>query len=188
MEKVVVLGGGSWGTALALSLAKSGIDVDIWMRNKEQSESINHTRENIKYLPGVVIPKNINATTDIKSAIEDKTIIVLAVPTQCVRENLTEMKEYINKDQIIVNVSKGIEVGTLNRISEIVAQVLPNNEYAVLSGPSHAEELAKDVPTTAVVASKKKKVAERVQDVFMTPKFRVYTNPDVIGVEIIGQR
>lgn len=186
MEKVVVLGGGSWGTALALSLAKSGIDVDIWTRSKEQSESINHTRENIKYLPGVVIPKNIKATNDMKSALEGKIIIVLAVPTQCVRENLKEMKDYINKDQIIVNVSKGIEIGTLNRISEIVAQELPENEYAVLSGPSHAEELAKDVPTTAVVASKKKIVAERVQDVFMTPKFRVYTNPDVIGVEIGG--
>ena len=186
MEKIVVLGGGSWGTALALSLAKNGIDVDIWMRDKEQCESLNHTRENIKYLPGVIIPKNIKAVHNIEEALKDKTIIVSAIPTQAVRENLKNMKQYIKKDQIIVNVSKGIEVGTLNRISEIVAQELPENEYAILSGPSHAEEVARDMPTTVVVAACKKAVAERVQDAFMTPKFRVYTNPDVIGVEIGG--
>ncbi len=186
MEKIVVLGGGSWGTALALSLAKNGIDVDIWMRDKEQCESMNYTRENIKYLPGIMIPKNIKAVHDIEEAIDGKTIIVSAIPTQAVRENLQKMKQYITKDQIIVNVSKGIEVGTLNRISEIVEQELPENEYAILSGPSHAEEVARDMPTTVVVASCKKVIAERVQDAFMTPKFRVYTNPDVIGVELGG--
>ena len=186
MEKVVVLGGGSWGTALALSLAKKGIDVDIWMRDNAQAVAMNFARENIKYLPGVVIPNNINATNDIEAALKGKTIIVSAIPTQVVRENLKSMKKYITKDQIIVNVSKGIEVGTLSRISEIVKEELPDNEYAVLSGPSHAEEVARDVPTTVVVAACKKAIAERVQDVFMAPKFRVYTNPDVIGVEIGG--
>lgn len=186
MEKVVVLGGGSWGTALALVLAKNGIDVDIWMRDKSQCETMNYARENLKYLPGVIIPKNINATNDIESALKEKTIIVSAIPTQGLRENLKQMKKYITKDQIIVNVSKGIEVGSLCRISEIVKEELPENEYAVLSGPSHAEEVAKDIPTTVVVAANKKNIAERVQDVFMTPKFRVYTNPDVTGVEIGG--
>lgn len=186
MEKVVVLGGGSWGTALALSLAKSGVDVDIWMRDKKQSDSMNYARENIKYLPGVVIPKNIIAKDDIESALEGKTIIVSAIPTQSVRNCLSSMSKYIKKDQIIVNVSKGIEVGSLCRISQIVKEILPDNEFAVLSGPSHAEELARDVPTTVVVASDKKEIAQRVQDLFMTPKFRVYTNPDVVGVEIGG--
>lgn len=186
MERIAVLGGGSWGTALALSLAKNGIDVDIWMRDKEQCRSMNHARENIKYLPGVIIPKNIKAVDDIEEALDGKTIIVSAIPTQGVRDNLKKMKKYVKKDQIIVNVSKGIEVGTLNRISEIVAQELPDNEYAILSGPSHAEEVARDMPTTVVVASCKKVVAQRVQDAFMTPKFRVYTNPDVIGVELGG--
>ena len=186
MEKVVVLGGGSWGTALALSLAKSGVDVDIWMRDKKQSDSMNYARENIKYLPGVVIPKNIIAKDDIESALEGKTIVVSAIPTQSVRGCLTSMAKYIKKDQIIVNVSKGIEVGSLCRISQIVKEILPDNEFAVLSGPSHAEELARDIPTTVVVAAHKKEIAERVQDLFMTPKFRVYTNPDVVGVEIGG--
>ena len=186
MEKVVVLGGGSWGTALALSLAKSGVDVDIWMRDKEQSDSMNYARENIKYLPGVVIPNNITAKDDIESALEGKTVIVAAIPTQSVRKCLTSMAKHIKKDQIIINVSKGIEVGSLCRISQIVKEILPDNEYAVLSGPSHAEELARDVPTTVVVASDKKDIAQRVQDLFMTPKLRVYTNPDVIGVEIGG--
>ena len=186
MEKIVVLGGGSWGTALALSLAKKGIDVDIWMRDRAQCESMNHIRENIKYLPGVVIPNNINATDDIESALRDKTIVISAIPTQAVRESLKMMKKYIAKDQIIINVSKGIEVGSLSLISEIVKQELPENKYAILSGPSHAEEVARDLPTTVVVASNKRAIAERVQDVFMAPKFRVYTNPDVIGVEIGG--
>lgn len=186
LEKVVVLGGGSWGTALALSLAKSGIDVDIWMRDKAQCESMNYARENLKYLPGVVIPNNIVAKHDIESALEGKTIIVSAVPTQSVRKCLQSMKEYIKKDQIIVNVAKGIEVGSLCRISQIVKEELPDNEYAVLSGPSHAEELARDIPTTVVVAAKKRAIAERVQDLFMTPKFRIYTNPDVVGVELGG--
>lgn len=185
-ENIVVLGGGSWGTALALSLAKKGHSVDIWMRDKEQCEKMNYARENIKYLPGVVIPNNINATNDIEEALKDKKVIVSAIPTQAARENFKNAKQYIKSDQIIVNVSKGIEVGSLCRISEIVKQELPENEYVVLSGPSHAEELARDIPTTAVVASFKRTVAEYIQNVFMTPKFRVYTNPDVIGVEIGG--
>lgn len=186
MEKVVILGGGSWGTALALSLAKNGTDVDLWMRDASQCESMNYARENLKYLPGVVIPKNITAIDDIEKAICGKTIIVSAIPTQAVRESIKSIKKYISSDQIIVNVSKGIEVGSLCRISQIMKEELPENEYAVLSGPSHAEEVARDVPTTVVVAAHKKQVAERIQDVFMTPKFRVYTNPDVVGVEIGG--
>ncbi|AFS78721.1 glycerol-3-phosphate dehydrogenase [NAD(P)+] [Gottschalkia acidurici 9a] len=184
--KISVLGGGSWGTALALSLAKKGHDIDIWMRDKKQCEDMNYTRENIKYLPGVVIPNNIRATNDLEKAISNKEILISAVPTQSVRDNIKNMKQYINKNQIIVNVSKGIEIGSLCRISEVVKEELPDNEYVVLSGPSHAEEVARDLPTTLVVASDKRKVAEYIQDIFMTPKLRVYTNPDVVGVEMGG--
>ena len=184
--KISVLGGGSWGTALALSLAKKGHDIDIWMRDKKQCEDMNYTRENIKYLPGVVIPNNIRATNDLEKAISNKEILISAVPTQSVRDNIKNMKQYINKDQIIVNVSKGIEIGSLCRISEIIKEELPENEYVVLSGPSHAEEVARDLPTTVVVASDKREVAEYIQDIFMTPKLRVYTSPDVVGVEIGG--
>ena len=105
-EKVLVLGGGSWGTALALSLAKKGYEVDIWMRDKEQCENMNYARENLKYLPGVVIPNNINATNDIEKALSNKKVIVSAIPTQAARENFKNIKQYTNKEQIIVNVSK----------------------------------------------------------------------------------
>ncbi|RKD34324.1 NAD(P)H-dependent glycerol-3-phosphate dehydrogenase [Thermohalobacter berrensis] len=186
LSKIGILGGGSWGTALAVLLAKKGYDIDLWIRNKEQCDNINFSKENVKYLPGVIIPNNVKILNDIEKVVLDKEIIVLAVPSHAVRETLKKIKNKVDKEKTIVNVSKGIECDTLMRISEIVDEEIPNINYAVLSGPSHAEEVAKDIPTTIVTASKKKKVAEYIQEVFMTPKFRVYTNPDVIGVELGG--
>ncbi|MBS4539710.1 NAD(P)H-dependent glycerol-3-phosphate dehydrogenase [Clostridium sp. D2Q-11] len=185
-KKIGILGGGSWGTALAILLAKKGIDVDIWVRNKEKEANMNKIRENVKYLPGIVLPNNINITSDIQKSIHNKDIILLAVPTHGVRNTLEMIKNDLKEGQIIVNVAKGIEVGSLERISEIVEELVPTSKYAILSGPSHAEEVAKDIPTAVVVASKTKEVAEYIQEFFMTPKFRVYTNPDVIGVELGG--
>ncbi len=186
VEKIGVIGGGSWGTALAILLSKKNYEIDLWIRNKDQYENIRKSRENIKYLPGVVLPNNINITNDLSEALNDKDIILMAVPSHGVRETLEKGKNDIRPDQIIVNVAKGIENDTLLRISQIVAEVLPQNNYAILSGPSHAEEVAKDIPTTVVAAAKNKKLAQYVQDIFMGPKFRVYTNPDVIGVELGG--
>ncbi len=185
-EKIGVLGGGSWGTALAILLGKKGLDVDIWLRDEKQVDEIIKSGENKKYLPKVKLPENLNVITDVEKAIFNKDIILLAVPTHGVRGTLMNFKKYINKDQVIVNVAKGIENDTLMRISEIVKEILPENKYAVLSGPSHAEEVAVDIPTTVVSASVHKSTAKYVQDVFMTPKFRVYTNPDIVGVELGG--
>ncbi len=185
-EKIGVLGGGSWGTALAILLGKKGLDVDIWLRDEKQVDEIIKSGENKKYLPKVKLPENLNVMTDVEKAIFNKDIILLAVPTHGVRGTLMNFKKYINKDQVIVNVAKGIENDTLMRISEIVKEILPENKYAVLSGPSHAEEVAVDIPTTVVSASVHKSTAKYVQDVFMTPKFRVYTNPDIVGVELGG--
>ena len=185
-KKIGVLGGGSWGSALAILLAKKNYQVDMWMRRKEQIAEIRETGYNKKYLPDALFPENLNVSDDLEKTILGKDIILMSVPTHGAREVLNLAKEYIKKDQIIVNVSKGIETETLSRISQIVAEILPENKYAVLSGPSHAEEVSKDMATTVVSASEDKKVAEYVQDVFMTPKFRVYTNPDVIGVELGG--
>lgn len=185
-QKIGVLGGGSWGTALAILLAKKGLEVDMWLRDGKQIEDILKNRENKRYLPGVEIPTNLNIIGDIEKVIKNKDILLLATSSHGIREILLSNKDIINKDQIIVNVSKGIENNTLMRISEIVAEILPENKYAILSGPSHAEEVAVGIPTTVVSASVDKKVAEYVQDVFMTPYFRVYTNPDVIGVELGG--
>lgn len=181
-----ILGGGSWGTALAILLSKKGHNVSIWMRDAEYLDKVENARENYKYLPGVLLPDNITLSSDIAQVLKDKEIILISVPTQVVRETCEKIEGLINDDSIIVNVAKGIENGTLYRVSEIVKEVLPKNKYAILSGPTHAEEVSKDLPTTIVVASEDEIVAQRIQDVFMTPKFRVYTNSDVIGVELGG--
>jgi glycerol-3-phosphate dehydrogenase (NAD(P)+) len=186
MGKMCVLGSGSWGTALALVLGKKGYNVSLWTLDKEQCDKINKTRENIDYLPGVVIPSNINVTTDLKDAIKDSILVVLAVPSQAIRSVCQNIKGIINEDQVLVDVAKGLEKGTGLRMSEVVKEELPNNKYVVLSGPSHAEEVGRDIPTTVVAASENIKDAELVQESFMTPKFRVYTNPDVVGVELGG--
>jgi len=186
MEKICVLGAGSWGSALAILLSKKGYQVSLYMRNKDQYESMEKTRENVKYLPGVIMPNNIKMTTDLKEAVEEAKIIVLGVASQGVRSLLKSIKDYAKDDQIIVNVAKGFEKNTNLRISEVVKEELPNNHYVILSGPSHAEEVSKDMPTTVAVASEDMKIAEYVQDTFTNPKFRVYTNPDVVGVELGG--
>lgn len=185
-EKIGVLGGGSWGTSLAILLAKKGNDVTIWLRDKEQVNSINETRENKKYLPGIKLPDNISISSDLEETNYKKNLILLSVPTHGIRQVLNSCKSTIKKEQIILNVSKGIENQSLLRISQIVGEILPGNRYAVLSGPSHAEEVAKDMATTVVSASNYKNVAEYIQDLFITPSFRVYTNPDVTGVELGG--
>ncbi|HZJ99292.1 MAG TPA: NAD(P)H-dependent glycerol-3-phosphate dehydrogenase [Tissierellaceae bacterium] len=184
--RIGVLGGGSWGTSLAILLSNNGLDVDMWLRNEQQIEEMLETRENKKYLPGIKLPNELKVSNDIERTIKGKDIILLSTSSHGIREILLNNTQYINKNQIIVNVAKGIENNTLMRVSEIVYEILPENKYAILSGPSHAEEVARKIPTTIVSASVDKEVAEYVQDVFMTPYFRVYTNPDVIGVELGG--
>lgn len=184
--KIAVLGAGSWGSALAILLAKKGHSVDMWSRDRQQVEDMLESRENKKYLAKIKLPENLNITNDIEEAINDKDILLLAVPTHSIRQLLEDNKHLIDEDQIIVNLAKGIENSSLMRISDIVAEILENNKYVMLSGPSHAEEVGLDIPTTVVSASTCEATAEYIQDVFMTPKFRVYTNPDVIGVELGG--
>ncbi|KPU28301.1 glycerol-3-phosphate dehydrogenase [Caloranaerobacter sp. TR13] len=187
MEATIgVLGGGSWGTALALLLANKGYQVDLWVRDIKQCNYMKEARENKKYLPNVKLPNNINITNDIEKAVYGKKIILLAVPSHAVRETIKKFKSQLKEQPILVNVAKGIETDTLLRVSEIVQQELPTIEYTIISGPSHAEEVSRDIPTAVVAASTNKRVAEYIQEVFMTPRFRVYTNPDVIGVELGG--
>ncbi|SDK41670.1 NAD(P)H-dependent glycerol-3-phosphate dehydrogenase [Natronincola ferrireducens] len=183
---IAVLGAGSWGTALSLVLNSNNHSVNLWMRNKQQYTNISATGENTKYLPQIKIPSTINLFTDYIKAIENTDIILLTVPTQKVREVIQSIKPFIKPHQIIVNAAKGIEQKSQLRISQVIQEELPNQPYAVLSGPSHAEEAARNMPTTVVVASEKKSTAELVQEVFMTAQFRVYTNPDVAGVELGG--
>lgn len=184
--QVSIIGAGSWGTANAISLAKKGIKVKLWVREAELLSNIMNKKENTTYLPGVEIPENIEASNDLEYCCKNSEIIVIGTPSHIVRDVVKSIKPYLSKDQIIVNLAKGIENGTLLRMSEVIEEILPENHIVVLSGPSHAEEVARDIPTTVVVSSKDRSSAERVQDVFMAPNLRVYTNPDLVGVELGG--
>lgn len=185
-SKIAFLGGGSFGTALAIMLAKKGIEVKIWDRNKNVVDDINVKRENIRYLHGSVIPVGVEASTDIEVVVKESDYIVLAVPSHVVRNLCKDIKKVVNPNQIVISIAKGIEAESGKRLSEVINEELPQNPLVILSGPSHAEEVAQDIPTTVVVASENMKYAEKVQDLFMTNKFRVYTNDDIIGVEIGG--
>jgi len=188
-KKIAVLGAGSWGTALAVLLAEKGFPVSLWARRKEQVEKINEHRENIKYLPGVKIPQQVKAADDIEKTIVDAELVVLAVPAQSLREVARKIKSLLRPETIIVNTAKGIEKDSLLRLSQVLSQelVAPSAEnIAVLSGPSHAEEVGMKFPTAVVVAAANKVVAEMIQDIFMAEFFRVYVNMDLLGVEISG--
>lgn len=186
MSDISFIGGGSFGTALSIMLAKKGYKINIWARNEDVVNDINVKRENIKYLAHVVIPVNVSAFTNLEEAISDCKIIVIAVPSHAVREISRKIKSHISDDTIIVNIAKGIEEESLKRLSVVIEEEIPNNPVVVLSGPSHAEEVALDIPTTVVVTSKNIEVAKQIQDKFMTNKFRIYTNEDIVGVEICG--
>ncbi len=185
MKKIFILGSGSWGTALSVLLYNNGHNVTLWSFKKEEAEAIKSLGENKEFLPGVSIPKEINITNN-ESDIKYADIIVFATPSKFVRNIAEKVSTYCNKNQIIVNVAKGLEDKTLYLLSEVIEKVIPQCNVCVLSGPSHAEEVAKEIPTTCVVSCKDNNVSESIQDVFMNPMFRVYTNSDIIGVEIGG--
>ena len=186
MEKIAVMGAGSWGTALAILLAKKGHHVTLWCYLESEKEQLESVRENLNYLPGVPIPQNIIITNDYKEAIVNNEIIVIAIPSKFLRSNMEQFSPYLTPRHLVVNVSKGLENHTLLRMSQVIEETAPQCPVAVLMGPSHAEEVARDIPTACVSSSRSQKIAERVQDLFMTPTFRVYTNPDLIGVELGG--
>ena len=185
-QKITVLGSGSWGTALAVMLAKKGYEVYLWSWFEKESHEIRESRENEAFLPGVIIPDNVKCIWDLEKCTHDAAVVVNAVPSHAVRAMAKKVKPYIQQGQIMVNVSKGLEQDTLLRLSEIMLQEIPHADIAVLSGPSHAEEVAKNIPTTMVAGAMQREIAEKVQDIFMTPTFRVYTNPDIAGVELGG--
>lgn len=186
MENIAILGSGSWGTALAKILAEKGNRVTLWGRSQEIINEINNEQENKKYLKNIKLPENLNATTNLIEALEGVKIVILAVTSQSNRETLKKIKGLIDEDSIIVNVSKGLEMNTNKRASEIVAEIFPNNRFVVLSGPSHAEEVAINMPTTLVSASKSSEAMLKIQELFINTTVRVYTNNDVTGVELAG--
>lgn len=186
MNKSTVLGGGSWGTALARELANKGIDTTLYIRDEKQVEELKSTGMNNKYLPGVELPNNLKYTSDFDEAIRESKFIISAVPTGAVRETFKKLSGKLDKDTIIINVAKGIEQGTLMRISEISKELLSENRFVALSGPTHAEEVVLDFPSTIVAASEDMDAAQLVQNLFMSNTLRVYTNDDLVGVELAG--
>ena len=187
--KITVLGAGSWGTTLAVLLAEKKCPVSLWAHRPEFACELGRTRENARYLPGVVLPENLRIENNITKAAEGAGMIVTAVPSQALRETLVLLRETSLGDAIIVNVAKGIELDTGKRLSEVIQEVLPeisSETVAVLYGPSHAEEVSEKQPTTVVAASACLEAAEKVQEAFHTGTFRVYVNTDIVGVEIAG--
>lgn len=188
-EKIAVLGAGSWGTALALVLADNGLDVTMWAKNKERIAELNTHHTNSRYLPDILLPASIRGTTSLAEALEGCGTVVLAVPTKAIREVARQIVQTAESPVTVVHVSKGIEPDSLLRISEMIEQEMPKNalkDVVVLSGPSHAEEVSLRHPTTVAVSSHSLEAAQHIQDLFMNQNFRVYTNPDMIGVEIGG--
>lgn len=189
MNRVTVFGAGSWGTSLAIVLAENGHDTLLWSHRKEQANEINIQHTNVKYLPSTLLPTNLRATSDMTEAVKHAEIIVMAVPTKGIRETCKKMLQTLDKKILFVHVSKGIEPNTLLRISQIMREEIPAKyieDIVVLSGPSHAEEVVQHHPTTVAAACENLVSAERIQDLFMNQYFRVYTNQDVVGVEIGG--
>lgn len=184
--KVSIIGSGSWGCALAMVLAKNGNEVMVYSRDEKQVEEINFKHTNEKYLKDIVFDEKIKASNCLKDVIENSELVVLSVPTQQIRIVLLEIKKYITEKQILVDVAKGIELKTGYRVSEICEELLPDNPYCILSGPSHAEEVSRQIPTTVVISSVDNSVSEKVRDFFMNESFRVYINSDLVGVEIAG--
>ena len=186
MKKVGVIGAGSWGTALAITLSGKGHQVKIWDVNPEHLQELETNRENVRYLPDIKFNDNLQIADTIEDAITGADMILFSAPAQFFRSALDNAMPYLKPEMILVNVAKGIEQKTLKRMSEIAAEKLPDAKYVVLSGPSHAEEVGRQMPTTVAVASKDLKLAEEVQEIFMTERFRVYTTEDVVGVELGG--
>lgn len=186
MKKVTFLGAGSWGTALAIMLAQNGYEVILWSKIQAEVDMLCTHREHKDRLPGVKLPDTIEVTADLQEACKEPDLVVFSVASPYVRSTAKEVSSFLKEGQIIVNVGKGIEDETLKTLSEVIREEIPQADVAVLSGPSHAEEVSKGVPTTVVVGAVSKETALKVQEVFMNDTFRVYTSQDIIGIELGG--
>lgn len=184
MASIAVIGAGSWGTALAVLLCGNGHEVTLWSIIEDEVHTLQTKRENPDKLPGVKLPEKIEVTSDLEKAVSGKQVLVLAVPSPYVRSTAHTMKPYVAEGQIIVNVAKGIEEDSLKTLSQVIEEEIPQALVAVMSGPSHAEEVGRGIPTTIVVGAHDRKTAEYLQGIFMNEVFRVYTSPDVLGIEL----
>ena len=186
--KIAVIGAGSWGTAIAGMLGEKHEEVVLWARSSQLVAIMEESKQNESYLPGVFLPSNVVYTTDLSYAIREAHLVILATPSHALRATVTKIAGIIRADAVIVTATKGLELVSLKRMSEVIAEEIPAlaSRIAVLSGPNHAEEVGMKFPSTTVVSAYSYPIAEEVQDAFMLPYFRVYTNPDMIGVELGG--
>lgn len=186
MAKTAIIGAGSWGTALSLVLHTNGNEVTIWSKLEDEIKMLQEKHEHVDKLPGVKLPEDMVFTTDLAQAIKEKDYLILAVPSVFTRSTAKSMAPFVEKGQVIVCVAKGIEDDTLMTISEVVEREIPQADVAVMCGPSHAEEVGIGLPTTVVAGARKRAIAEGIQDIFMNEVFRVYTSPDMLGMELGG--
>lgn len=184
MAKIGMIGAGSWGTALTYHLSTMGHQVEVWSIAQDEVDMLNNTHQQSVKLPGTVLPESVTASTDLEQVMRDKDMLVLAVPSMFTRGTARNMARYCRYGQLIVSVAKGIEEDSLLTLSEIIKQEIPHAEVTVLCGPTHAEEVGKDLPTAIVSGARRREVAEYVQSVFMSRTFRVYTSPDMLGMQI----
>ncbi|MCD8181412.1 MAG: NAD(P)H-dependent glycerol-3-phosphate dehydrogenase [Firmicutes bacterium] len=184
--KIAVIGSGGWGTAIAILLSKKGYDVYLWSWIQEETDRLKADRENKEFLPGVKFPDGIYCTHDMAECAEGAELIITAAPSPATRTTAKQLSPHVKAGQRIINISKGLEEGSFLRLSEVYKQEIPRAEVSVMSGPSHAEEVSRGLPTTNVVASADIETAKFIQDIFMDDMFRVYTSTDIIGVELGG--
>lgn len=185
MANITVLGGGTWGIALALLLHNNGHQITVWSALESEIQMLRETHAH-KMLPGVVLPQDMCFTLEEEKALSGKDLIIMAVASSFTRKTSHRISPFVKEGQKIVNVAKGIEESTMMTLSQIVEQEIPQADVAVLSGPSHAEEVGRGLPTTVVVGAKNRETAEYIQNLFMSPVFRVYTSPDMLGIELGG--
>jgi len=186
VKKIAVIGAGGWGTTLAALLGGKGYNISLWVREPELVDEINNKRENALYLKGIKIPETVKANNSLKEVVDGAEIIVNAVPAQFTREVVKKYAEFVKENAIVVNVAKGIELGTYKTMSQVLREELKNVELVSLSGPNHAEEVSRKIPTATVIASKNSEILSKVKEVFQTEHFKVYTHDDIVGVDICG--
>lgn len=187
--KICIIGAGSWGTAISALLAKKGHDVFLWARESEIAEAINNKNANPRYLKNIILPKNVTASSDIAEVMQGSGLVVLAVPSHVVREIVKQINGFLKSDMPIISLVKGLEVDSKRRMTEVLKEEISDklhNNIAILSGPNHAEEVAAEIPSATVISAFEKDVASYLQSIFMSSYFRVYTNSDLVGVELGG--
>jgi glycerol-3-phosphate dehydrogenase (NAD(P)+) len=188
-KRIAVVGTGAWGTTLAAMMAQVGHDVTLWARTPEEAETLRSARENKRFLPGVILPENLTITSSLEQALDPCAMLMLVVPAQTMRDNVRRVQPHVQKDTIVLSAAKGLETETGLRMSEVIAEELGrevDESICVLSGPNLSREIASGLPSGTVIASAREEVAEFARDLVMTPRFRVYTHNDLVGVELAG--